>query len=91
MAQKYNVSGDEMWATTLCENPDLNPKEQSGYIYPDGTRENSWGNSQINLNWHPEVTKAQAQDPYFSADFMAKQFAAKKQKEWTCWRRLFGK
>lgn len=89
-AVKYGVSGDEMWGTTLCENKGLDPTAQSSVIMKSGKRENSWGNSQINLYWHPEVTKEQAQDPYFSADFMGRYFAAGKQSQWSCWKDLYG-
>jgi hypothetical protein len=89
-AVKYGVSGDEMWDTTKCENPTLNPKQQSNY-YRNGEREDSWGNSQINLYWHPDITKEQAQDPFFAAEFMAKEFSEGNQRKWTCWRNLFGK
>ena len=89
-AVKWGVSGNEMWETTKCENGSLDPTAQSGHRLKDGTYEDSWGNSQINLYWHPEVTKEQAQDPFFSADFMGRQFAAGKQSEWTCWRQLYG-
>ncbi len=84
----WGVSGDEMWETTVCENPSLDPKKQSSY-YKNGVRENSWGNSQINLFWHPEVTKEQAQDPFFAANFMGKYFSEKKQSQWTCHRQLY--
>lgn len=86
-AKEYGVSGDQMWATTKCENPTLEPTQQSNFWF-HGKREDSWGNSQINLFWHPEITKAEATDPYFSAAFMAKQFAKGRQREWTCARTL---
>ncbi|MBX4216137.1 hypothetical protein KW797_04280 [Candidatus Parcubacteria bacterium] len=87
---KWGVSGAEMWQTTLCENRSLDPLKQSEIIDKSGAREDSWGNSQINLYWHPEVTREQAQDPFFAADFMGRYFAAGKQSQWTCWRKLYG-
>lgn len=87
-AKQYGVSGDQMWATTKCENPSLVPTQQSNY-YQKGKREDSWGNSQINLFWNPEVTKKQAQDPFFAADFMAQAFSKGHQSRWTCWRSIF--
>lgn len=77
-----------MWNVTLCENPSLDPTKQSDY-YRKGKRENSWGNSQINLYWHPEVSKAQAQDPFFSADFMADAFSKGMKKQWSCYTKLY--
>lgn len=88
-AVKWGVSGDEMWQTTLCENPSLDPKKRSDVILKNGVHENSWGNSQINLYWHPEVTKEQAQDPFFAADFMGEYFSKGKMSQWTCWRTHF--
>lgn len=88
-AVKWGVSGDEMWETTKCENVSLDPTQQSN-IYYKGKREQSFGNSQINLPWHPEVTKAQATDPFFAANFMGKHFAAGHQSQWSCWRQKYG-
>lgn len=89
-AVKWGVSGDDMWAVTECENASLDPMKQSEV--PDATgpggHENSWGNSQINLHYHPEVTKAQAQNPYFAADFMGRLFSKGRQYEWSCWSRV---
>ena len=47
-----------------------NPCVQSN-IYKNRVRENSWGTFQINLDWHPEVTKEQACDLIWSANWTA--------------------
>lgn len=48
----------------------FNPAIQSGYV-KNGKRENSWGLGQINLDAHPDVTKAQATDAGFAIKFAA--------------------
>lgn len=89
-ALEYGVSEYQMKVTLMCESANgnyLNNKQSD--IHRNGVRENSWGIAQINLRWHPEVTKAQALDPVFSVRFMAKRFAIGKQDEWTCYRDNF--
>lgn len=51
---------------------------------PDG-RENSWGLAQIDLDFHPDISKTQAQDPVFAVDYMAKEFAAGQAAHWHCY------
>lgn len=77
-----------MWAITTCENPSLDPTQQSLIINKRGVREDSWGNSQIHLPDHPEVTKKQAQDPFFAANFMAKSISEGHIGWWSCARIL---
>lgn len=57
-------------------------------IYEGGI-ERSFGISQIHLPDHPHVSKAQAQDPDFSVEFMAKAFKEGNQSWWTCYRKLY--
>lgn len=60
---------------------------QSLYPNPNGPngREDSWGVAQINLYWNPSITRTQAQNLYFSANFLAKNLAAGKCALWsTC-------
>lgn len=82
---KYNVSFDEVWTKIDCETQHtFNPKIQSDvrYKFSDskrgivlGQREQSYGIAQIHLLDHPDITYEQATDPYFSADFIAKNWA----------------
>lgn len=84
-AAHAGVSGDDVWATIQCEDPTLDPAIQSG-DYKNGVRENSWGLAQINLDAHPNITKAQATDPFFAADYITKEFSVDEQTQWTCWK-----
>lgn len=93
-AQKYNVSAVKMMATIRCENRDLDPKLQSKMHYtkdhPEwgvkkGEREKSFGLVQIHLPDHPETSYAQATDPEYSIEFMAKKFSEGHGHEWSCY------
>ena len=90
-AIKYGVSASKMMNTIECESSYKNV--QSSHILGVGHkaadkngREDSWGISQINMYWHPEVSKKQALDPYFAVQFMARQFSLGKASEWSCYR-----
>lgn len=78
----------EMVATVKCES---NYQNIQSRIMRAGAREDSWGIAQIHLPDHPQVTKAQALDIEFAATFMAKEFAAGHERNWTCWRNIYGK
>lgn len=78
---QYNVSYSEMYETVKCESS-FNTKAI-------GDNNGSFGISQINLRWNPEVTKEQAFDPVFAAEFMAKKFSQGKADRWTCWRKIY--
>lgn len=69
-----------------CEDPDLDPKLQSGAFYKDGTQELSFGLSQIHLPAHPDISKEQAEDPDFAIDFLMKNITQGNAKIWTCYR-----
>ena len=86
LASRYPKYSSIILNVTWCESHYKNV--QSDIIY-NGSREDSWGIAQINLRWHPEVTKEQALDPEFAIDFMAKRIEAGKAVEWTCWRSLY--
>lgn len=66
-APKHDVDPDEVARTIWCESSWYNI--QSGYIYPNGSREDSWGVLQVNLPSHKNITREQALDPYFSIDW----------------------
>lgn len=83
-AIKYAINGDEFVATAKCESKfRANAKGD----YEDGVP-TSFGVFQIHLSAHKEITKAQAMDPLFAIDWSAKEFAAGRAYEWTCWRNL---
>ena len=82
---KYGVSFNQVWTTIGCETKyTYNPTIQSEALRPDGTREKSYGLAQIYLPAHPEVSYEQAIDPYFAADFIAKNWS-KHKTMWSCW------
>lgn len=90
-AEAYGLDYSRMWATVQCEDPSLDPLAQSEVVDKNGPngRENSWGVTQIDLDYNPDVTKAQAQDPYFSIDRMAQAFSKGKHNLYHCYRNLY--
>lgn len=97
-ASKYDVSGDVMWSVIKCEDPSLDPKQQSLVRYskdhPEwgvvaGERERSYGLVQIHLPGNKNVTYAQATNPDFALDFLAKNLAAGRGRMWTCYRNMY--
>ena len=93
-AEKYNTFPDKMWNTILCENQQLNPKQQSN-IVKDGVREDSWGLAQFHLPSRNKtadgvvITKEMAQDPEIALDAMAYHFSIGNARLWTCYRMLY--
>ena len=79
----------EMVETIRCES-EFDPGVQSRHIRKDGTREKSYGLSQIHIPSWPEVKIEQAKDPIFAVTFMAKRFKEGKEDRWTCHRKLYG-
>lgn len=97
-AKKHGVSEHKMLVTMRCESFGgvYNIQSQHRYSFSDpargifiGEQEMSFGPSQIHLPDHPHVTREQAEDPYFAAEFMAKAFASGKASWWTCYRMNF--
>lgn len=56
-----------------------------------GDNNSSFGVAQIHLPAHPDITKEEALNPFFSIDWAAREFAAGRANEWTCYRNLQGK
>ena len=71
--------------TAMCESR-LNPLATN---HTD--REYSVGIAQINLKAHKHITKAQAKDVEFAANFMAENFSKGRQSMWTCHTKLYPK
>lgn len=97
LIEKYavplHVKQSSMLATIQCEAPRADdgaydPMGRSAIIDEKGELENSWGIAQINLDYHPEITREQAQNPDFSVSFMATKFAKGNADRWSCWRKL---
>ena len=85
-----------MMSVINCESQ-YHPSIQSKHVYTErnvpkgyavGDREQSYGLVQIHLPAHSSVTKAQATDPEFAVDFLAKNLAVGKGSMWTCYNNL---
>ncbi len=82
-SKQYGVSADLMTYIVQAESTG-STTIQSNYYYK-GKRENSFGLAQINLDWNPDVTREQAQDPDFALNFLASNLKAGKCYLWsTC-------
>lgn len=91
VAKEHGLNVNRFLQTIQCESH-WDPSVRSQYIMKNGTRENSWGLVQINLDDPPTgkgtVTLAQAKDPYWSIRYMADRWDEGKARAWTCWRNL---
>jgi hypothetical protein len=99
-AGKWDVDAGTMWAIVKCENPSLNPKQQSGWHYTTaqinrhpswgdvGDQERSFGLVQIHLPDNPKVSYREATNPDFSLDFLGEKLANNQGNKWTCYRTL---
>lgn len=76
----WGVSYDQMLNTLDCESK-LDPNAIGDY----GT---SFGISQIHLPAHPEISKAQALDPHWAIEYMAKNISTGHASFWSCSRIL---
>lgn len=93
-AQKYGVNEEIMRFTVSCETGGtFDASIQSGARYgrdhPEwsvkkGDRELSYGLAQIHMPSNPGVTIAQATDPDYALDFMARSMAAAEYWRWSC-------
>ena len=79
-AKQYGVSAKSIKKTLFCESS----------LRPDavGDNGNSHGIAQIYLKYHPDVSKAEALDPAFAIEWMARKFSEGKSGLWTCARKL---
>lgn len=79
-AEKYDVSEKTMHRVIQCESR-YNPKAVGDYGH-------SFGLVQIHLPSHPDISKAQAFDPEFATDYLAKSLSRGQGKMWTCFRMI---
>lgn len=56
--------------------------------YKVGDREDSHGLVQIHLPAHPSITKEEATNPIFAANFLAKNVSQGNARIWTCFNKL---
>jgi len=82
-AKEYGVSEDLMIKLAKCESS-LNPNAVGDTFLPKP----SIGLFQINLHYHPDITKKQALDPKFSSDWTAKQIKAGRISLWSCSKKI---
>ena len=66
------------------------PNGESGW-YPKAIGDNgtSFGLVQIHLPAHPNVTRAEAEDPEFALNFIVDAFLAGDEWMWTCWKVMY--
>lgn len=79
-AEHYNLTPRQtrqMFATVSCES--------NWDIYATSSTDD-FGISQINANAHPDISLSEMDDPYFSLDYIAKEFSLGNERMWTCWR-----
>ena len=77
-AHRYGVDSHVMEKVIACES--------QGKPWVRGDKGRSRGLVQISDIYHPEVSDAQAFDPFFSIDFLASYLAQGKGSQWTCYR-----
>lgn len=87
-AAQYDVSAYRMNVVLACEDSTYEFDRQSDYVALSG-REKSFGVAQINLPSHADITYAEATDPNFAVEFMAKEFSLGHAYEWSCYRSKF--
>ncbi len=80
-AMKYGISPEIMEKVIFCES--------SWKTDAIGDNGESIGLAQIHLTDHPDITKEQAFDPFFSIDWMASEMSKGRSKEWSCYRKLY--
>lgn len=85
-AVNAGIQYQPFYDTLNCESG-LDPTVQSKF-YKNGKREQSFGIAQINLPYHPDITKAEALDPVWSITWAAQQFKEGNANLWTCYREL---
>lgn len=81
IAEYYGADPDELYETIKCESQ-FRP-EAVGLA-------GELGVAQIYLVAHPQITPEQARDPIFAIQWSAREFAAGREYQWTCWRLLYG-
>ena len=85
-ADKYEVSAELMDTIVSCETAGTYQYDIQSYAtYKSGLREKSYGVAQIHLPDWPDITYAQAIDPDFALDFLAKKLSEGKGKLWSCY------
>lgn len=80
IAQEHKITNVPAFVETMeCE---------SHFYYDAISPTGDYGVAQINLHYHPDVTKAEAEDPYFALEWAAKAWQAGHERWWSCYRIL---
>lgn len=79
-ADHYKVSRSVVRAVIACES--------TWNIKAVGDGGHSHGLVQIHEPSHPEITREQAQNPWFAVDYLAKEISKGNGNQWTCFRHL---
>jgi len=100
-SKKYEVSYSLMDAILDCENTERDTSLQSFIKYTQakvdrnprwnvvaGERERSFGLAQIHLPDHSYVSEAEAKDPDFSIEFMARNISDGRASMWSCYHKV---
>ena len=89
LSSEYGVSSSTMKKVVTCEtgNNIASTSIQSWSMW-HGVEENSWGLAQIDLDYHPEISRKQAQDPIFSLSYLARSLANDQGSMWSCYRHM---
>lgn len=90
LSDEYHVSSSTMLAVVTCETAGNlgSTTIQSFAMDRHGNRENSWGLSQIDLDYHPDITKEQAQNPIFALTYLADNLSKGNGDMWTCFKMM---
>lgn len=85
LAAKERLNVGEFLATLKCEGDFHNGQSYVKSATGPNGREDSWGVVQIHLPSHPEITKEQALNPFWSLNWMADQWLKGNKWKWSCW------
>ncbi len=80
-ARDYRINAAQFLGTLKCE---------SHFQWDAVSKTDDYGVAQINAKAHPDITRAQALNPYWSIDWAAQAFANGQQRMWVCWRIKYG-
>jgi len=95
----YSTTTLKAYAQSIAERDGLNAKRfigtlecESAWIWNAKSHTNDHGVAQINARWHPNITKEQMYDPYWSMEWAANEWKTKGvrgAKQWVCYKNLY--
>lgn len=86
VSSKEGLSVGAFLATLKCEGDFYNGQSYVKKIGGPNGREDSWGVAQIHLPSHPEISKEQALNPFWSINWMADEWLKGNEWKWTCYK-----